>query len=128
MNGSSYVLDTNAVIQLLRGNQEVLRIVSLADALAISVITELEFLSYSKLSNNDIQLFEQFKSRIDVVSLETTNTELMQIVCNLRLNTSLKMPDAIVAATAVVRNSKLITADVKLLNCLAENSLSFTSI
>lgn len=36
------------------------------------------------------------------------------------LNTSLKMPDAIVAATAVVRNSKLITADVKLLNWKSE--------
>ena len=65
---------------------------------------------------------------IGLVSLETTNTELMQTVCNLRLNTTLKMPDAIVAATAVVGNSKLITADIKLLNCLGENSLSFTSI
>ena len=128
MNGNSYVLDTNAVIQLLRGNQELLKVVSSADSLAISVITELEFLSYSKLSNNDVELFGRFKSRIDVVSIESSNAELMQTVCNLRLNTSLKMPDAIVAATAVVRNSKLITADVKLLNCLGENSLSFISI
>ena len=105
-----------------------IKIASSADFLAISVITELEFLSYSRLSNNDVKLFERFKSRIEVVSLESSNTELMQMVCNLRLNTSLKMPDAIVAATALARNAQLITADVKLLNCLGENSLGFTSI
>ena len=128
MNGNSYVLDTNAVIQLLRGNQEVIKIASSADFLAVSVITELEFLSYSRLSNNDVQLFERFKSRVEVVSLESSNTELMQTVCNLRLNTSLNMPDAIVAATALARNAQLITADVKCLNFLGENSLSFVFI
>ncbi len=38
MNGSRYLLDTNTIIQLLKGNSELVTLVSTADFLATSII------------------------------------------------------------------------------------------
>ena len=47
MNGSRYLLDTNAIIQLLKGNDELIAMVSHAEFLAVSIIAELEYYSLS---------------------------------------------------------------------------------
>ncbi|MBQ4200582.1 MAG: hypothetical protein II649_11990 [Kiritimatiellae bacterium] len=49
MNGKRYLLDTNAFIQLLSGNDSVRAIIDDAEFLSTSVICKLEFLSYPKL-------------------------------------------------------------------------------
>ena len=41
MNGKRYLLDTNAVIQLLAGNPSLIKMVEDSDFLAISVISKL---------------------------------------------------------------------------------------
>ena len=46
MSGNRYFLDTNAIVQLLAGNPDVIDILSGASYIAISVICELEFLSF----------------------------------------------------------------------------------
>ncbi len=43
MNGR-YLLDTNAVVALLKGHPDLLRLLSAATWVGISVVTELEFL------------------------------------------------------------------------------------
>ena len=49
MSGSRYLLDTNAIIQLLKGNAELGALVSEADFLATSIIAELEYFAFSDL-------------------------------------------------------------------------------
>lgn len=53
MNGKRYLLDTNAVIQLLAGNPSLRKMVEDSDFLAISVISKLEFLSYPDLTEDE---------------------------------------------------------------------------
>lgn len=40
MNGKGFLLDTNAIIQLLKGNAELLSIISGADLISTSIISE----------------------------------------------------------------------------------------
>jgi tRNA(fMet)-specific endonuclease VapC len=60
MNGKSYFLDTNAIIQLLRGNRELVSRLEEAEFIASSVISKLEYLSFQYLSESDIMLFNIF--------------------------------------------------------------------
>ena len=52
MNGK-FFLDTNAIIQLLKGNQELLEILQNAEFIACSIISKLEYMSFQDISEND---------------------------------------------------------------------------
>lgn len=54
MNGNRYFLDTNAIIQLLQGNEELIKLLTHADYIAVSIISKIEFLSFTKLFSNDM--------------------------------------------------------------------------
>lgn len=110
MNGR-YLIDTNAVIALLGNNRSLATTLSSATWIGISIITELEFLSFSNLSQADKVLFEQFKNRIEVISLDTINTSLTQTICQVRQTHRLKLPDAIIASSALSCQATLITND-----------------
>ena len=111
MNGNGFLLDTNAIVQLLKGNAELAKVVSEADFIATSVIAEMEFLSFSELSENDKMLFRAFKSRIEVYDVPSDDPELMQLVVDSRIKFSLKLPDAIIAGTAMLHGLTVLTAD-----------------
>ena len=111
MNGERYLLDTNAIIYLLAGTHEVTKHIQHATWLGISVISQLEFLSFSGLSNEDQQLFADFIAHVDVVSLEAQQTALLAAVIDIRRTYGLKLPDAIIAATAQHYRATLISSD-----------------
>ncbi len=53
MNGNRYLLDTNAIVALLQGNPQITRLLQNADWIGISVISQIEFLAFSGLSQAD---------------------------------------------------------------------------
>ncbi|MFM7368015.1 MAG: hypothetical protein ACKO2Z_09480 [Sphaerospermopsis kisseleviana] len=77
MNGDSYLLDTNAVVAVLQGNTQLLQILQNADWIGISVISQIEFLAFSGLSELDYQLFQEFIQRVEVVGLSAKDTLLI---------------------------------------------------
>ncbi len=102
------VLDTNIVLYLLAGR--------LADPLppgdyAVSVITEMELRSYSDLSQADEAAIRAFISSVAVVELTPA---IRETGIRLRRQERLKLPDAIVAATAIEAGAELLTNDAKL--------------
>ena len=106
MNGDSYLLDTNVVIVAL--NQRLV----LPDAnYYVSVITEIELLSFPAISAKDEYQIKRFLSDIDVVEL-TPNIKEETII--LRRQKILKLPDAIICATAINTQAILVTADMQL--------------
>jgi tRNA(fMet)-specific endonuclease VapC len=111
MSGDRFVLDTNAVVSLLNGTSGVTTRVSDASWLGISVITRLEFLAFSKLSRGDEELFERFCARVDTIGLTKDDVELIEIAVRLRREYGLKLPDAVIAATAIIQHADLVTAD-----------------
>ncbi|MBN2041272.1 MAG: type II toxin-antitoxin system VapC family toxin [Spirochaetes bacterium] len=106
-----YLLDTNAVITLLKGNSELLKLTENAEWLGISVITLIEFLVFPDLSDDDKILFNSFSERIDVIAIDKSNKELIDAIISIRQKYKLKLPDSIIAASALCNNAKLISAD-----------------
>jgi len=103
------VLDTNAILYLLGGK--------LAQTLPvgqyfISVISEMELLSYPSLDESAKAKIEGFLSEVTVVGL---TEKVKSLAIRLRRQHSLKLPDAIVAATALSLGASLLTNDSKLL-------------
>jgi len=128
MTGSQagrFLLDTNAVIQLLKGNHQVNDLLAGAGYIAISVITQLEFLAFEGISDEDQKVFSAFKKRVEVIDLASGNECLMEAIYKLRSQSSLKLPDAIIAASAEVNNALLVTADRKLLKQSGQAGVDF---
>jgi predicted nucleic acid-binding protein len=103
------VLDTNAILYLLGGK--------LAQPLSpalyfVSVISEMELLSYPSLDDAALAQIRSFLSEVTVVEL---TEEIRELAIGLRRQHTLKLPDAIVAATAVSLQAQLVTNDTKLL-------------
>jgi predicted nucleic acid-binding protein len=74
----------------------------------VSVITELELLSFKGLdSNSEMELKQSLKSCF-IVDLEVP---IRQIAIDLRKQYNLKLPDALIAATAMHLQLPLISAD-----------------
>jgi predicted nucleic acid-binding protein len=84
MSGNRYFLDTKAIVQLLAGNPDVIDILSGASYIAISVICELEFLSFPELTENDRRLFEAFAKRVEVIDLCSSDSGLKDRVLAFR--------------------------------------------
>ena len=111
----SYLLDTNALIALLQGNRELMTLTQSADWLGVSVINVLEFLGFDGLTEQDRLLFQQFVSRVTVIDVAHNNDALMTHITALRKSRALKLPDAIVMASASVHQATVITNDAQLL-------------
>ena len=114
MNGKRYLLDTNAVIQLLAGNPSLRKMVEDADFLAISVISKLEFLSYPDLTEDEKSAFYELLEDLTVFDLTASDAALIQETVAMRIDCGLKLPDAVIAATALVNDCEVITNDAHL--------------
>ena len=109
--GLRLLLDTSAIISLLDENIELVKATHEAEDIFISVVNELEFKSFSNLSVHDKELFDAFASMITVVDLRASDIILKNKVLEMRNVYRLKLPDAIIAATAIINNAILVTAD-----------------
>lgn len=80
-----------------------------------------ELLSYPSMSEGEEIIVRDFLDKITVVGLDNNIKEL---AIAFRKNYKLKLPDAIVAATAKSLNANLLTNDLKLRNLTEINSES----
>jgi len=107
--GNSFLLDTNIVLYLLNGDKVIADIIG-SKVPYLSFITEMELLSYSKLT-------VVFESRIRAFLNECYITEMNQPIkltaIKIRKTYKLKLPDSIIAATGAHLNIPLLTADIE---------------
>lgn len=106
------VLDTNAVLYFLAGK--------LAEPLPqaeyfVSVITEIELLSYPLLKKEEAAEIVDFLNDVNIIDL---TKEVKKSTVNFRSQYRLKLPDAIIAATAYSLTAELFTNDAKLSNIM----------
>lgn len=107
MNGDRIVLDTSLIINLFNGIEEVQKLINGRD-LFVSVISEIEILSFPKLSFDDSRLLKQFLSECYIVDIEPA---IKEITIDIRSRFKIKLPDAVIAATAIYYNMPLFTMD-----------------
>jgi predicted nucleic acid-binding protein len=108
--GQKYLMDTNAVIDYL-DNKLPNNSANLIDKvdIQISVITCMELLSWHKATSKQIKVLQEFISGSNVIGLEQ-NIILKTI--ELRKQHKIKLPDAIIAATALANKMELISHNV----------------
>lgn len=103
----NHVLDTNIVLSLLGGELAEPLPVSLY---FVSIITEIELLSYPSLSSSEESAIRAFLRDIHVVDMDT---DIKEHAIRLRRYHGMKLPDAIIAATALSLDGALLTNDQK---------------
>jgi tRNA(fMet)-specific endonuclease VapC len=114
MNGKRYLLDTNAIVALLQGSPTLVALLQNAEWVGISVISQIEFLAFSGLSESDSDLFKKFLKRVEVIDLAGSNNLLIEEIIQIRLQYRVKLPDAIIVSTALQVEASLVTADREL--------------
>jgi predicted nucleic acid-binding protein len=107
MSGDKLFIDSNILLYFLRGEKEIVEIISEKE-LVISFITELELLSFSSLSTSDEKNIKGLLKNCQIINL---NEEIKDLTIELKRKYKLKLPDAIIAATAYYFNLPIITAD-----------------
>jgi predicted nucleic acid-binding protein len=113
MSGKA-VLDSNTIIDLFNG---LIPLESFKQVLSdteqvISVITELELLSFPRISEEQETKIKLFLAKREIVP---STEEIKHKVIEFRRKTNKKLPDSIIAATSIVSNATLITRDKELL-------------
>lgn len=108
MSGDGILLDTNAVIYFLEGRSRIAEHVLLAESIYFSVITEIELLSAAHLTPDESATIREFLGRCRRVEL---TPDVVDQTIAIRRNERIRTPDAIVAASAIVLDVPLMTAD-----------------
>jgi predicted nucleic acid-binding protein len=108
MSGISIVSDTNPLIYLLNGNFEAADYLD-GKQVWISVISELEL--FGKKGLSDIEK-DEINYLLENCFIAEINPQIKQITKNIMQEVSVKLPDAIVAATSLYLDLPLLTADI----------------
>ena len=104
----SFVLDTNIALYYLGGR---LQSSLPSGQYSASIITEIELLSYPSLTPADEQQIKSFLAQIQILNLTES---IKKTAIDLRKQNRLKLPDAIITATALDLGATLLTNDPKL--------------
>ncbi|WP_162055194.1 type II toxin-antitoxin system VapC family toxin [Pontibacter pamirensis] len=110
MSGNSLFVDTNILLYLISGDETVAELLD-GKHITISFVTELELLGYSNLSESDSKIIQELIREATVIDI---NAEIKRLVVLLRKNYKIKLPDAIVVASALYLDFPLVTADKQL--------------
>ena len=107
MSGNNIVADTSLLVNFFNGIEPAGKILK-EQHVWVSAITEIELLSYSELKKQQTVIIRSFLE-------ECTVTELSPVIRNIaievRKKDKLKLPDAVIAATAMYLDFALITMD-----------------
>ena len=108
-----WVLDTNVIIGFINGAEAAVRLIAgRGEAeLCASVITRTELLSFHGLPPEEEKRIRQFLRHVSVIDF---NERVEAATIALRRFTQLKLPDAIIAATAVSLGAPLFSFDRRL--------------
>jgi predicted nucleic acid-binding protein len=107
MNKDSMVLDTNLLILFLAGNETAVSAFRRSD-IHMSVINEMELLCNQAVAPNEEASIRSFLAACTIWNIDLA---IKEMAIGLRKRTGIKLPDAIVVATAVVLGLPLLSAD-----------------
>lgn len=115
MNGIDYLLDTNFILGLLKAAPETLALIGQrqieAGRCAYSAITRMELLGFPGLSSREEALIQHKLGRL--VHAPITPAVEDEVI-RLRRTHTIKLPDAIIAASALPLGAELLSHDQKL--------------
>lgn len=109
MSGNRYLLDSNVIICISKGDAELVRIIDTAtNYFAVSVITYMEVLGYNFQNQCELEMVQEIFNLMDLLYLDEAVADR---AIDIRKIKKIKLPDAIIAATALELELTLITAN-----------------
>jgi hypothetical protein len=109
---AGYLLDSNAIIYFFNGEKKIADLIEKTkDDLFVSFITKIEILAFEGADRAIQQKIEEFFDEIKIVLIDDG---IIEKTIQYRKNTRLKIPDAIICATAKALGLTLVTADKSL--------------
>ncbi|MBL7966639.1 MAG: type II toxin-antitoxin system VapC family toxin [Prolixibacteraceae bacterium] len=113
--GVKYLWDTNIAIYYLQqqfplSSEEFIDLIISEESPVISVISEIELLCWKTASEKDNEVLREFINDSIVIELETA---IKLKTAELRKLYRIKLPDAIIAATALVYELTLVTRNIE---------------
>ena len=120
MSGIDHLLDTNIVIGLLKGSEPTVMLAKASGLVlaraGVSQITRMELPGFPGLGEVEERATRAFLGLCQVVAI---SDEVEARAIRLRRAGLLKLPDAIVAASALVTGAQLLTLDQRLARVMA---------
>jgi len=107
MSGIDYLIDTNILIYIIKGNPKV-EYFAKSEILAISYITEMEVLGKYQITEPEKQTVAEVFDYCYVLEMDA---QIKQYAIDIKQQVKMKLPDAIIAATAIKHNLPLVTSD-----------------
>ena len=108
------VLDTNILIEILKGNQAIVEKLERGDFVhCISAITVME-LYYGALNKAELIRLKKFITLFEVIEVNTDISILsITLIYTYAKSHNLAIPDSLIAATAMSKNIKILTLNLK---------------
>jgi len=106
MNGIDFIIDTNIAIYVLEGNP--LLEPFMTYSVGISVVSEMELLGRKDILEHETIAIKNLLSDCEMLRF---SSNIKELTIALKQQFSIKLPDAIIAATAKYYNIPLLTAD-----------------
>lgn len=115
MSGTEYLLDTNFILGMLKATPTVLDVINrerlMAGQCAYSAITRMELLGFPGITADEDALI---RSRLSMFTYLPVDVAVEDRAIELRRSRRVKLPDALIAATAITHGLRLLTLDVGL--------------
>ena len=106
---AGYLLDTNSAIYFFNGEKKIANLIEKTkDEIVISFITKIELLSFDIEDQTTEAKVREFLNEIRVILLDN---DIITATIEYRKKLKIKIPDAIISATAKALGLTLITAD-----------------
>ena len=114
MGRKNYLIDTNVAIyyfgMALTNDSEKFIDQILEESYSISVVNRIELLGFKELNKNEAAALNSFISNSNILDLEE---DIILKTIQIRKTYTIKLPDAIIAATCLIHNCSLITNNIK---------------
>lgn len=111
--GKKYLMDSNVIIDLShnRFSSEITKSLSqiIDKSFDISVISYIELLGF----DSDKDYLKNMQSMLALSEMHNLDKAIIETTIQLRKKYKIKLPDAIIAATAIAQQFTLITSDIK---------------
>lgn len=111
---TGYLMDTSAVIKYFSYalTVETTNFIDnvIDEKCVISFITGIELQAWNPTEKDDLMIYEQFVNKATVIGI---TDQIIQKTIEIRRNNRLKIPDAIIAATAIANSLTLISDNDK---------------
>lgn len=107
------VLDTNILIEILKGNQQTIKDIQKYDLLCISEVTAME-LYYGARDKKELVKLKKFVELFEIIHIDANISKIAsKLVYEYAKSHTLNIPDGLIAATAIIHNYTLFTYNKK---------------